>query len=862
MNILKDLSKKDLKLNKKRSIVIIIGIILSTALICGVAGIVTSFQDTLIKFAKERDGNYHVQFYNVPEEELKYIEENRSVKDYYVSEDIGYSYLKESQNENKPYIYVKAMDEKYLNNMGISLIEGRLPENSNEIIISNHIKTNGKVDYKIGDEITLNVGRRQLKDGTTLEQENPYQSGKEEIVDTDRKTYTIVGIIERLTSRNESYTAPGYTVITKLEKVKDKANIAVLYTKVKNYQKYTEQINDMKKLGEGEKDPNAVQFYGMRDALYKSYKYDISLNRDLLAYEGANLSDGTLEMLYTLGAIVMVIILVSSVFVIRNGFAISITERLKQYGMLSSIGATKKQIKKSVYFEGFVLGIIAIPLGILSGVFAISILLKLVNYILKDYVEGLELMYSISWSAIILSILIAAITIWLSCKGSARKASKVTPIEAIRNTNEVKLKAKKVRCPKIITKIFKTGGEIAYKNLKRSKKKYRTTVISIIVSVVIFISISSFIEYGFKMTNVYYTDYGYNIRVTDRDELDQEESYKRLLEITQLKGIDEYSIQRRESVDLENKNSLSDFGKKVYQYEDNLTIMMISLGNEEYQRFLKDIGGKYEEYKDKAILLDDCIMYDEEGKAQKGNLYIWKKGDIVTGKTTDEGNLSIEIAKKTDKKPMGLEKLNSYSAYLVVSDEYMDKFEKYSLGSLLINTKKSEEVEERINQYYKNLNLQNNDSISVYNVDEGVKENNAIILVVSIFLYGFITVITLIGVTNIFNTITTNMNLRKKEFAMLKSIGMTKKEFNRMIRLESIFYGSKALIIGLPIGIGLSYFIYKVFDTNIGMGYVPPYKAIIVAIIFVALVVGIIMKYSMSKINKQNIIETIRNDNI
>ena len=232
-------------------------------------------------------------------------------------------------------------------------------------------------------------------------------------------------------------------------------------------------------------------FRGLRNASYKSHKYDFYLNSDLLAYEGANLSDNTLQFLYTIAGIIMTIVLVSSVFVIRNGFAISITERLKQYGMLSSIGATKKQIKKSVYFEGIILGCIGIPLGIISGIFAIDILLKIVRYILKDYSGWFDLVYNISWGAIIISIAISVITIWLSCKSSARKASKVTPIEAIRNAEDIKLKAKKVKCPKIITKIFKTGGEIAYKNLKRSNKKYRTTVISIIVSVVIFIAISS-----------------------------------------------------------------------------------------------------------------------------------------------------------------------------------------------------------------------------------------------------------------------------------------------------------------------------------------------------------------------------------
>lgn len=902
MKILNDLSIKDLKLNRKRSLVIIIGIILSTALICGVAGLVTSFQHTAIEYEKRDEGNYHAIFYDVPKDELKYIEENRNVEDYYLSEELGYAYLDGSKNENKPYLNVVSMSDKYLNNMGLKLSEGRMPENDNEIVISKHIITNGKVEYKVGEILTLDIGKRQLTTGEELNQNNPYLTGEEdngdilqeEIVDTYKKQYKIVGIIERPSNSIEDYEAPGYTVITKMEEVKEKADISVLYKNVFKYQEYTEQINQMVKATTDEEKENATSFTGLKGASYKSYKYELKVNYYLLAYEGANLSEGTMKMLYILGGIIMGIILVSSVFVIRNGFAISITERLKQYGMLSSIGATKKQIKKSVYFEGFVLGIIGIPLGILSGIFAIDILLKVVNYILREYINDTELVYSISWMAIVLSILISTITIWLSCKSSAKKASKVTPIEAIRNSDDVKLKAKKVKCPKIITKIFKTGGEIAYKNLKRSKKKYRTTVISIIVSIVTFIAISSFIEFGFKMSGSYYTEIGYNVTVYDRANIENvtkdglKQKYERLVEISKLDGIQEYSIKRTNVLEIDSKNNLSDFGKLVKNQmtvtdengkeviqKDNLTI--ISLGQQEYESFVKKIGGKYEDYKEGSILIDDCISYDKEGKKIQDSLYTWKKGDTITGrigissetenesnKTTNEEygkEQSIKIVAKTTERPMGLENLYSTSAFLIVSDEYIEQIGYISASEIDIKAKDSYKVEEEINQFYKSKNISENDFM-VSNVEEAVRANNAIVLVISIFLYGFIAVITAIGITNIFNTITTNMNLRKKEFAMLKSIGMTKKEFNRMIRLESVFYGLKSLIIGIPIGTLLSYAIFKAFETNMGMPYALPIKAILISVVFVAVVITIIMKYSMSKINKQNIIEPIRNDNI
>ena len=135
-------------------------------------------------------------------------------------------------------------------------------------------------------------------------------------------------------------------------------------------------------------------------------------------------------------------------------------------------------------------------------------------------------------------------------------------------------------------------------------------------------------------------------------------------------------------------------------------------------------------------------------------------------------------------------------------------------------------------------------------------------MIIAIFAYGFIIAISLIGITNVFNTINTSMRLRSKEFAMLKSIGMTKKEFNRMIRLESLLYGVKSLLFGIPLGLLGGYAIFRATGNAIMLNYSFPTMAVLISIVFVFCVVWIIMRASISKVNKQNIIETIRNDNI
>ena len=856
MNILKKLTLKSLKLNKKRTIVTIIGIILSTALICAVAGMITSVQKTLINYAKSHSGNYHVCFKNIPNDELKYIKENKNVQDYFLSKNVGYGKLEKVENEYKPYIFVMEYDKKGLEQGGVTLLEGRMPENSNEIVIPEHLIKSGKINYTIGEKITLNLGKRQTKDGLELTQEDALLTDEsektessstsksetedfEEIVDTKEHTYTIVGIIERSNYKGiEGFSAPGYTAISYMDNENDinTANISVLYSNLKDFQKKTEDIKSVieKNIGSS---------------------VTVSYNSSLIDYEGG-VSDTTMASLYSVGAVVIVIIILSSVFVIRNSFSISVSEKTKQYGMLSSIGATKKQIKKSVLYEGFYIGIIGIPLGILCGMLAVVILLQVVNVLLGDSLNE-KCVFSIPILAIIASIVISAITIYLSCILPARRASKISPIEAIRGNDDIKIKAKKVKTSKITKKLFGIGGVIASKNLKRNKKKYRTTVISLVVSISIFISLSSFLDYGGKIVNVYYKDLGYDISVYDGTV----ENYN---EITKLDNVEEYSYSYMTEGSVDINKYGSEFGKKriAKDGEETNSITIILINNDYFKKFIEHLGIQSTNYKDIAILEDDAYEYIDE-KTVFENYYSLKTGDSIEVTLTNGEKRTVKISKKTDERPMGYKNVYSNGGYLFVSEDFIqDKSDEKSfhMGSLVIKSQNPDELENEINNLKKTNNLYS--KLYINNISKYVEENKKIILLISIFLYGFIAVITLIGVTNIFNTITTNMILRSKEFANLKSVGMTTKEFNRMIRLESILYGLKSLLIGIPLGLIGSYCIYNGIAKGLDFGYILPLKSIIIAIIFVFIIVGLTMKYSLNKINKQNIIETIREDNI
>ena len=840
MNILNKFTIKSLKLNKKRTIVTIIGIMLSTALICGVAGLVSSFQNSLIDWARTNDGNYHVTFKNVSSDKAQYVTENQKVKDYFLSSSLGWANLEGSKATNKPYLHVLAYDKKALENYGVVLTDGRLPQNPNEIIITESVLTGARVSLKIGDTITLNIGTRRSNDDYYLNDDNLYTEDDESIVDTKEKTYTIVGFMETLDVEN--LYSPGYSALTYMDETPSVIDISVLYKSPKEYEKTTKDICK---------------------TLNLNFDGDVYVNSDFLRFQGV-MSDSMLNVLYTIAGVVIFIIVISSVFVIRNSFSISVAEKNRQYGMLSSVGATSKQIRRNVIFEGMVIALIAIPLGILFGIVAIMILLKVVNYLLEDMLDGMKFTYSINLVAVLISIIISIITIYLSCLIPARKAAKISPIESIRGNNDIKIKAKKLKTSKLTKKLFGIGGVIASKNLKRSKKKYRTTVISLVISIFIFISLSSFLSLGTKTSEFYYTDFKFNMYVECLDNSNTQIYEK----ISKLENIDDSAYCYESSLDIDNNKYASEFGKKILEDDSSPNgIAFMVYNNEYFKKYIKELGLNENDYKTTVVLLDYATLYNEDGSKTVDRIYSLKSGDKVNVKSGDKEK-TLTISKFTDVKPMGQEAVYYDHGIIVVSEDYIKEVFKedvnnsdyYHLSDLFIKSSKPQELENTLNDLIK----QGGDyyGLTVFNYETYMKQEQRMLLVVKIFLYGFITVITLIGVTNIFNTITTNMILRSKEFAMLKSVGMSTKEFNKMIRLESIMYGTKSLLIGIPLGILGSYGMYKAFAQGIDLGYTLPLPAIIISIVFVFIIVGITMKYSLNKINKQNIIETIRKDNI
>lgn len=949
MNLMKTLTLKNLKLNRKRTIVTIVGIILATALLSALVTLVSSFQYSMIEYQKQKGGDFHVKFSNVKMSELSEFKNNRNIESTFETMGMGFAKLDGCKNEDKPYAYVMATDEAGFERGCFKLIEGRMAKNEDEIVIPRHLKTNGRIDIKVGDEITLDVGKRYDSNTEGVISENSaYENEAETLTDTVTKHYKVVGIMERPGYGMEDYSAAGYTFVTYSDELAaidngTKSEASEADTTLTVYSRYTKKALRNKDavtadiIGVDEKlfakaNNSSVEMSAEESDRFlkemENAKYDIYMNGYLISYECVFPIDGTFKALFTVAAVVALIIILTSVYCIKNSFNISITEKIRQYGMLASVGATRRQIKSSVKTEAAMLGVVGIPVGTMSGILASLILVKVVNALSAGWLN-FALSFHTSLPALMLAVILSIATIYFSATGSARRAAKVTPLEAIRNTKEIKIKSSKLKTPAIIGRIWGIGGVISYKNIKRNNKKYRTTVTSIVICSVTFIVISYFMSMAFSRVGMSYAsvDYNIGINMSCKKDLDIEKLSKLL---SGIEGAEDYLVGAGYDFDVSKPEYTKEYGEYCGQlYDDSEDVsqefLITVLDDKSYDKYASDAGIKNAAAG--AILVNKGTfdVYNENSSKyvkKEMELYKYKAGDTIecgynvyddassddnaaegdTESSTDDNNavegdtesgtednsgyvdeetinngvrktVDVTIAGVTDKVPTcyngygntsllfmnqkGFESLWAdgksgnelkpgnaiYSAYVVAenADEYQDTLEK--------------ETEE--NPEYSQI------SFYVSNMDKQMRDEKSLFTLLGVFAYGLIVVIALIGITNIINTLSTGMELRSREFATLRSIGMTDKQFAGMVRLESVFISVKALVIGVPLGILISYLLCVIMNRMDGaIIYEPPYKAIILCIVVVIMLIYAIMKLSMTKLRHNNIIETIKNENL
>lgn len=892
MSIIPKITIKSLKQNKTRTLVTIIGIILSAAMICAVTTFAETLRCSMIDSFIKANGNYFAKAINVSSEQIEELKKDSRLEQVSDICEIGHAEFK--PESEKPYYRICGVNQSFFENMPCYLKEGRYPQNSNEIIISDEIVSLSPSEIRIGDTLSLDIGDRTIA-GNPIESNERFLEN-ESLSLRSHKDYTIVGVFYNnygldLDNNLEDgyYNCPSFPVFTVADESCKNFNILFKTYKPKDIFSFV-----------------------------KDHKLDAKYEHMLLAFYGVSKYDNVQSYFYGVIVFIIAIIVFGSVALIYNAFSISVSERTQQFGLLSSVGATKKQIRYSVMFEAFFVSIIGIPIGILCGIGGIGITIAIIQSQITRLLTLSGFPLRVSWISVISAGAIALITVLISALIPARRATKCTAIEAIRQTKDIKTNNKPIKVSKLTKKLFGFEGTLAAKYFKRNRKKYRTTVISLAMSVVLFISASAFTNYFIKDVvatqegvpyDIEVCQYGYEKNddidfiaifnqtknaegVTESeyckktnisvflDETERENSYKTAFKETypndrigSMEYINILFIDDESFANLVYKNNLNK--EKFFNAEEPLGIFYNkeTIYNDKEHKFyttklVNENVNKLSAFT--VIQREGCYGYAKEeadgsftvvyGSSEEGTFL--ENADFDTNTVKCTLNIGSYIYEKTlsignDDCPTMIYPISAMTHVLgedFIKQKSIDEIILYRSDDSDKTTKLIMDIIEKKGYSHGYL------YVTDYAAME--RENRNFILIVNIFAYGFIILISLIAAANVFNTISTNINLRRREFAMLKTVGMTSKGFNKMMNLECIMYGTRALIFGLPVSFAMTYWIYKISNNSVMFDFYIPWDAVIIATLSVFIVVFVTMMYSMSKIKKENTIDALKNENL
>ena len=849
MNIVNKLTLSHLKTNKSRSVVTVLGITVSVAMITAVFVAIASFVNLFGTISRLADGDCHFQVFGLNQTQVQSLEKDDRIDAVGMSDEYYLNYSVPGQNERYTNGTITAHNEDDIKLRVQSTYEGVLPKNENEIAVERKFIEKNGLDWKVGDTVKIPYGTRYANVDGEMGDVSGTPTGKETFEQLGTKEFKVTAIL------NENNPIRSNIITVKNDIDVDRSNGVYLRLKNPNYN----SINEFK-------DILSDNGLNIKEVGYKT-------NSDLLATYFAFEKGGFVEQMLPLIVIILLIIIAASVVLIYNAFAMSLNEKIRYLGMLSSVGATKQQKRNSIFFEGFILGLLGIPLGILSGVGGIGITLKLLgdkiistsmlNYGDKD---TLHMDVVMPWWMVIAIVFISSITIIVSCAIPAVKASKITPIDAIRQSNEIKVKAKRLRSPKIIRKIFGYEGEVAYKNLKRNGRKARVITASIALSVILFLSSSYFCSLFVQSANI---ERAYPYQISVFTEFDSRDSV--LEKIKENADVDDVYSTSNEYHQIEKLGTDTDFEEirneefLTSSYKDLFSKMIPTviyyIDDDLFNELCTANGIDYKDYYTddiKAVLMNDL---------SRSNSYNPVFNDKIIGtkiKSSYDRDVTIAGMVKYDK---------NFGSCNCISNGYLGMFAPFSSLEKMMSDVDDDLIASKRVSYgiatdnhekvYEDLSSEFDDAkyskTMVSDIQQTFQTMDTVVLIIQVFIYGFISLISLITVFNIINTISTGIVSRRKEFAMLQSVGITPKGFNKMLTLESAFYGLKALLFSLPISALISYGM----NAAVGEASIPfffDYKMYLAVTAVVMIVIGMTMLYSIKKVQKQNIIETLKDD--
>ncbi|MBQ9589805.1 MAG: ABC transporter permease [Butyrivibrio sp.] len=858
MNIISKLTVRHLLENKKRSVVTILGIATSTALISAILLGVFSFFSFFGYISVQTSGAAHAEFEKVSKEQYQELLNDKSL------EAVGLREVEEQKTGvrlltgTEERLRVGNIDHATKDDFSMRVVsdyEGTLPANSSEIAVEEQFLKDNGLELKVGDILTFEEGYRYIDDdlegfsylGGNYRSDELFKSNS-----TD--TCTITAIL------HENRATRDWDILRGLDEnyypKQEKADVSIMLKKCDS-----SSIKQIKAL---------VKKYGIQ-------KYSINTEYLLsrFAFEG---SAGSYQRFFVMMGIALAIVIATSVVLIFNSIGMSLTERMRYLGMLASVGATARQKRFSIYYEGFILGIIGIPFGLLFGYIGTKITLSILGRKILEAdilagAEGMRGTIPIVCAPIVIAAIVffSALTILISVFVPGIKAARIMPIDALRQSTTIKVRARKLRVNPIVRKFFGYEGELAYKNIKRNGVKGKVITVSIAISIILFLTINFFCK-SVERANSYDVDVPFKIIVSCAlDESDRLRS--RIMEMDGVEdvyctGLIQFAFQKRPD-DKYTTLANTDIADKAFlteDYRDKLDLYSMSVeivDDVDFDKILEENGLAKEDYysgKLRGVLLNS-FFHETKEKPVFNNAVI---GQSLHYDVAEGFPPAVEIAAlipyTDDNKVLDFVPRGTLTVF-VPRSVYYDKA-KEVLPENKLTLDLGVETKDNKNVYSKIYQLLLEEGYHNYfctDLTDSLNIMDTITLMLNTVMYGFSTLLTLIAVANIVNTISTGVLLRRKEFAMYKSVGLDNSGFKKMIWLEVFLYGFNALLWGIPTSLLLSFLMYRSFDSAL-YSFSPNLALYGCVIVAVFVLLGISMALSINKIKDDNIIEALKED--
>ncbi|MEG0291645.1 MAG: FtsX-like permease family protein [Anaerovoracaceae bacterium] len=827
MNVFKKTTVMTLRKNKMRTRVTLIGVILFVATITGILFFATSFHSYITRDMVSRSGDWCVAIEDLNPEVTRDITGNKD--GFGEVRSIGYGAFYNTVNPQKPYIFVADYSDNMKEISKINLISGRMPKNSKEVVVSEHLLDQVGEEFGEGNTFSISMGNRiSTSEGFELGQFDRYDPAREAFIGTGTKSYTVVGVCRR--TAIEPYLAPGYTVITK-----DKnATVDKQYTFIKSeyYEKIEEYIN-------------------------KGYLVDnnkMHLNENLLKLKGELGESGFNNALFGLAGVLILLVLIGAIMLIYNAFSISVKERGRQLAILASAGATGKQLRYTIIYEGTFLGMIGIPAGICFGVIETQIIINFIQRNTQVFKTdlGTKLLLDVPMWGLLTVALISILLLTLALILPAREVAKTVPLFDKNIANERPLSKEEVEPHKIIKKYLGTEAYIANKNFRRNKKQYLTTIISLSLSIVVFMTATAFSSYLKSGLNGVFGEIDtYDIVYRGDTKEETEAAYMKL---SLAEGIS--SSLNYYSVEL--SNGFGDF---------NNIGNVIVLDDKSFGEYLRENkiseDGMFDDKSPKFVAITSYWTYnDRTGKFELKDMYGKSHRPTHMTGVVNGMRLNLEISGYAKIPPKGVSEVVNRPTVIASKaavNDMLTHLGATSSGSAAFFSGKDPDA---TFEAMKIICRENGFATSkLENTSAQRDELRGLLLVVKLFAYGFITLLSLIAAANVINSISTNMERRKLEFATYLAIGMSHRSFKKMLVYETFYLGFRALIAGLPVGILATMAVYRFGIIAPVTRYMIPIYSITTSIIVVFTIVFSTMLFAFRKLKAEELATILKNKN-